>query len=49
MTEFPIIQDNVVPVDPQPVISDTGTPNMSCRSGRVIRPHVMLTLMGDHL
>ena len=46
-TEFPSIQDNVVPVDPQPLIPDTDTPNMPCRSGRVIRPPVKLTL--NHL
>ena len=44
-TEFPSIQDNVVPVDPQPLIPNTDTPNMPHRSGRVIRPHVKLTLM----
>ena len=33
-TEFPIIQDNVVPIDPQPLILDTDTLNMPCRSGR---------------
>ena len=46
-TEFPNIQDNVVPVDPQPLIPDTNTPNMPHRSGKVIRPLVMLTLMGE--
>ena len=46
-TKFPSIQDNVVPVDPQPLIPYTDTPNMSSRSGRVIRPHVQLTLMGE--
>ena len=35
-TEFPSIQDNVVPINPQPLIPDTDTPNMSRRSGRVI-------------
>ena len=40
------IQDNVVPIDPQPLILDTNTPNMSRRSERVIRPPVKLTLMG---
>ena len=34
------IQDNVVHVDPQPLILDTNTPNMSCCCGRVIRPPV---------
>ena len=46
-TEFPNIQDNVVPVDPQPLIPDTDTSNMPCCSGRVIRPPVKLTLMGE--
>ena len=46
-TEFPSIQDNVVPVDPQRLIPDTDTPNMSRHSGRVIRPLVKLTLMGE--
>ena len=46
-TEFPSIQDNVVPIDPQPLILDTDTPNMSRRSGRVIRPPVKLTLMEE--
>ena len=46
-TEFPRIQDNVVPVDPQPLIPDIDTPNMSRRSGRVIRAPVKLTLMGE--
>ena len=46
-TEFPSIQDNVVHVDPQPLIPDTDTPNMSRRSGRIIRPLVMLKLMGE--
>ena len=36
--EFPSIQDNVVHVDPQPLIPDTDTPNMPRHSGRVIRP-----------
>ena len=45
--EFPSIQDNVVLVDPQPLIPDIDTPNMSRRSGRVIRPLVKLTLMGE--
>ena len=45
--EFPSIQDNVVHVDPQPLIPDTDTPNMSRRSGRVIRLPVKLTLMGE--
>ena len=39
-TEFPIIQDNVVHVDAQPLILDTDTPNMLRCSGRVIRPHL---------
>ena len=42
-----IIQDNVVPVDPQPLIPDSDTPNMSRHSGRVIRPPVKLMLMGE--
>ena len=46
-TEFPSIQDNVVPIDPQPLIPDTDTANMPRCSGRVIRPLVMLTLMGE--
>ena len=46
-TEFPSIQDNVVLVDPQPLIPDTDTPNMLRLSGRVIRPPVKLTLMGE--
>ena len=46
-TKFPSIQDNVVPVDPQPLIPKTDTPNMSRRSGRVIRPLVKLSLMGE--
>ena len=45
-TEFPSIQDNVVPVDPQPLIPDTDTPNMPRHSRRVIRPPVKLKLMG---
>ena len=45
-TEFPSIQDNV-PVDPQPLILDTDTPNMPRCSGRVIIPLVKLTLMGE--
>ena len=36
--EFPSIHDNVVHVDPQPLIPDTDTPNMPRHSGRVIRP-----------
>ena len=44
-TKFPSIQDNVVPIDPQPLIPDT--PNMPCHSGRVIRPPVKLTLMEE--
>ena len=47
MNEFPSIQDNVVLVDPQPLIPNTDTPNMPRRSGRVIRSPVMLTLMGE--
>ena len=46
-TEFPTIQDNVVHVDPQRLILDTNTPNMSRCSGRVIRPLLKLTLMGE--
>ena len=45
-TKFPSIQDNFVPIDPQPLILDTDTPNMPCRSGRVIRPLIKLMLMG---
>ena len=45
--EFPSIQDNVVPVDPQPPIPDIDTPNMPRCSGRVIRSPVKLTLMGE--
>ena len=44
--EFPSIQDNV-PIDPQPLIPDTDTPNIPRCSGRVIRPLVKLTLMGE--
>ena len=43
-TEFHSIQDNV---DPQPLIPNYDTPNMPRRSGRVIRPLVKLTLMGE--
>ena len=46
-TEFPSIQDNVVHVDPQPLILDIDTPNMPRRSGRVIIPPVKLMLMGE--
>ena len=46
-TEFLSIQDNVVPIDPQPLIPDIDTPNMPRHNGRVIRPFVMLTLMGE--
>ena len=46
-TKFPNIQDNVVPVDLQPLIPKTDTPNMPRRSGRVIRPLIKLTLMGE--
>ena len=45
--EFPTIQDNVVHVDPQRLILETNTPNMSRCSGRVIRPPLKLTLMGE--
>ena len=45
-TKSPIIQDNVVLDDPQPLIHDTNTLNKPRRCGRVIRPHVKLTLMG---
>ena len=45
--EFPSIQDNVVHVDPQPLMPNTDTPNMSRHSRRIIRPPVMLTLMGE--
>ena len=45
--ESPSIQDNVVPIDPQPLIPDTDTPNMHRRSERVIRPPVKLTLIGE--
>ena len=43
-TKFPSIQDNVVLVDPQPLIPDTDTPNMPRCSGRVIKLLVKLTL-----
>ena len=46
-TEFLSIQDNLVLVDPQPLIPDTDTSNMFRRNGRVIRPLVKLTLMGE--
>ena len=46
-TEFHGIQDNVVPIDPQPLILDTNAPNMSHHSGRVIRPPIKLTLKGE--
>ena len=46
-SEFPSIQDNVVHVDPQPLIPDINTPNMPHRSGRVIRPPVKLTLIRE--
>ena len=46
-TEFSSIQDNVVLVDPQPLILYIDTLNMSHRSGRVIGPHVKLSLMGE--
>ena len=46
-TEFPSILDNVIPVDPPPLIPDIDIPNMPRRSGRVIRPPVKLTLMGE--
>ena len=46
-TKFPSIQDNVVLVDPQPLILDTDKPNMPRRSGKIIRPPVKLTLMGE--
>ena len=45
--ETPSIQDNVVPIDPQPQILYADTTNMPCRSGRVIRPPVKLTLMEE--
>ena len=45
--EFTSIQDNVVLVDPQPLIPDTNTSNMPGRIGRVIRPLVKLMLMGE--
>ena len=46
-TKFSSIKDNVVFVDPQPLIPDTDTPNMPRRSGRVIRSPVKLTLIGE--
>ena len=46
-TKSPSIQDNVVPIDPQSLIPNIDTPNMPRHSGRVIRPHVKLTLMGE--
>ena len=44
---FPSIQDNVVPIDLQLLIPDTDTLSTPCHSGRVIRPHVKLTLKGE--
>ena len=41
-TEFPSIQDNVIPVDSQPLISDIDTPIILHRIGPV-----KLTLMGE--
>ena len=46
-TESLSIQDNVVLVDPQPLIPDINTPNIPRCSGRVIRPLVKLMLMGE--
>ena len=46
-TEFPSIQDNVVPVDSQPLDLDIDIPNMPHRSGRVIRLPIKLTLMRE--
>ena len=46
-TEFHSIQDNVVPLDPQPLILDTDTPNMPGCSGKVTRQFVKLSLMGE--
>ena len=46
-TESPSIEDNVVHIDPQPLILNIDTPNMLRRSRRVIRPPVKLTLMGE--
>ena len=46
-TGFLIIKDNVVPVDPHPLIPDTDTPNMSRHSGRVIRLPVKLMLIRE--
>ena len=43
-TEFPSIQDNVVPVDSQLLDLDTDIPNMPHHSGRVIRLPIKLTL-----
>ena len=45
--ESPSILDYVVPIDPQPLILDTDTSNMPCCNGRVIRPPIKLTLMGE--
>ena len=45
--ESPSIEGNVVHINPQPLILDTDTPNLSRCSGRVIRPLVKLTLMGE--
>ena len=44
--ESPSNQDNVVHIDPQPIIPDIDTLIMHHRSRRVIRSPVMLTLMG---
>ena len=44
--EFLSIQDNVVLIDPQPLIPYTNTSNMPRCNGRVIRSLVKLTLMG---
>ena len=46
-TEFPSIQDNIVHVDPQPLIPYIDTPNMPRSSRRVIRPLVKPMLMGE--
>ena len=45
--EFPSIEDNVVHVDPQPLIPDIDTPNIPRHCGRVIEPPVKLTLKGE--
>ena len=43
----PLVSKIMLPVDPQPLIPDTNTPNMHHYNGRVIRPSVKLTLIGE--